>query len=96
MPGATPKLKKSERESNWKPRSDSLSRCLASIPSRTSHTAANRIQITAKLNSPSIANLIELNPKLKPDKVIKFGIKGLKCNLLTSLQPKLRGRFLLL
>ena len=26
MPGATPKLKKSERESNWKPRSDSLSR----------------------------------------------------------------------
>ena len=77
MPGATPKLKKSERESNWKPRSDSLSRCLASIPSRTSHTAANRIQITAKLNSPSIANLIELNPKLKPDKVIKFGIKDL-------------------
>ena len=49
-----------------------------------------------QLDSLSIANLIELKPKLKPDKVIKFGIKDLKCNLLTSLQPKLRERFLLL
>ena len=56
--------------------------------------AANRIQITAKLNSPSIANLIELNPKLKPDKVIKFGIKDRKFNLFISLCPALPEEFL--
>ena len=43
-----------------------------------SHTAANSIQIIARLNSPSIANLIELNPKLKPDNVIKFGNSDFK------------------
>ena len=48
------------------------------MPSRASHTAANNIHIIAKLNSPSIANLIELNPKLKPDSVIKFGKSDLR------------------
>ena len=48
------------------------------MPSRASHTAANNIQIIARLNSPSIANLIELNPKLKPDSVIKFGKSDLR------------------
>ena len=37
---------------------------------------------------------IELNPKLKPDKVIKFGIKDLKFNLFISLRPALPEEFL--
>ena len=78
MPGAIPKLRKSERESSCAPRSDSLLRCLASIPSNTSHSPAIKIHKIAKLKSCSRANLIELSPKLSPDRVITFGSNTLK------------------
>ena len=73
-----PKLKKSDNESSCAPRSDSLCRCLASMPSNTSHNPANRIHTMAKLKSASIANLIELKPKLRPVNVITFGRRTLK------------------
>ena len=50
------------------------------MPSNTSHTPANRIQTMAKLKSNSIANLIELKPKLSPVRVIKLGRRTLKSN----------------
>ena len=50
------------------------------MPSNTSHTPANRIQTMAKLKSNSIANLIELKPKLSPVRVITLGRRTLKSN----------------
>jgi len=77
-PGATPKLRKSERESSCAPRSDSLRRCLASNPSKTSQIPANKIQTIAKLKSASRANLIELKPKLSPVRGNNVWKKNLK------------------
>ena len=73
-----PKLRKSERESSWAPKSDSLWRCLANIPSSKSQIPAIKIHKIAKLKSASRANLIELKPKHRPDSVMTFGSKILK------------------
>ena len=54
---------------------------------------ARSMQSIAKLYSPSIANLIELNPKLKPDNVIRFGKSDLKLIFFIDFQPVLQAHF---
>ena len=71
--GAIPKLTKSVNESNSFPKSEVPLINLATLPSRASNIAANKINITARLKLPSIENLIELIPKQTPAKVKMLG-----------------------
>ena len=71
--GAIPKLTKSVKESSSFPNSDVPLISLATLPSKASNIAANKIKITAKPQFPSIENFIELMPKQTPAKVRIFG-----------------------
>ena len=60
--GATPKLIASANESNSFPTNEVPFNNLATLPSKASKTAANKMAIIDNSNFASNANLIELNP----------------------------------
>ena len=75
--GAIPKLIKSAKESSSNPKLELLFNRRAIFPSKLSKKEANTTKNTANSHFDSVANLIDVKPKVKEKKVTMFGIKTL-------------------